>query len=204
MNKAAALLAREPETTKKVRATEPTPLPLDTQLRVPTYGRKASARAVARLYRLKARLLKTAQTEADALKDVLRNAGQEWLDTNAEAGRYYGSAAIDCVRVSRANRYAPVPYPRDDLMDAVGAENYRIMFSESGTRLEFDNIDAMRHHLALCKVAGVPMVGKPVEAVTPTPRVAEHIARVGDVLDEDRRELLRRCAKDQTARVLVK
>jgi hypothetical protein len=204
MSKAATLLktAQEP---RKVSKTADKSVTLDPQtlVNVPTYDRKASVRAVARLLKRKAAVLKSLETETEALKATLRAAGQDLLDVNAEAGNYYSNALVGGVKIARANKFSPVPYGRDDLAEAIGAENYRIMFDESAM-IAFSDIDSMRRHVTMCNEAGVAVEGTPTEKVTPNSKVVEYICRVGREIDNDRKELLRVCAREQTARVLMK
>lgn len=202
MSKASALLKSAPTTTQPKATAKVTLFPPSTTLSVPTYSRPASAAAVARLYRIKARALKSMETEVEAIKGALRTAGEDWLSTNASEGRYYTVAEVGAVTVTRANRFAAAPWGRDDIKDAVG-EAYGIMFKE-GARLEFSSIDDMRRHVTMCQEAGVPVTGQAVESVTPTPAIVQHLCQLRNTLDGDRVALLEACAKDQAARVAVK
>lgn len=167
---------------------------------VPFYSRKSTVRAVARLFRIANAKLKTMETEVESLKNVLRAVGQQELDTNSEAGKYVSKVDVAGISVCRANKFKPVPYDRDALMEAVGPVEYRVFFNEKAS-IKFDNIDEERSFVQICKDAGVDVSGTVEEIVVGNAAFGEYIARTSKSLDAERLALLKDCASDQAARV---
>lgn len=200
MGKAAELLSRNAEVRGGGKKAGNIEIDGRSMVEMPLYGRRAELRAVARLYRIIRSKHKALTTELDSVKEVIRAAAQDELDASVESGRYAGAADVCGVRVSRANKFSAVQYGRDEMIEAVGETNYRIMFNESGC-IKFGSVDDLRAHINMCNEVGVVVCGEVEEKVTGNSKLVEYIARAGRTLDADTRELLVVCAKDQKARV---
>jgi len=200
MNTAARLLEQSPVQESKRVNKEVAVADVNALVDMPLYGRKATISAVARLYRIYRTRQKALDTEMEVIKDTLRTIGQSLLDDNALNGKYYTRAELAGIPVTRANRFKPLKYDRDDLAEAVGKNEYRMMFDEDAY-LQFSDGTHMDEFLTLCREAGVTVDAETVCKVSGTPRLAEHIVRCYKSMDPDSLELLRRCAVDQKARV---
>lgn len=199
MSKAAELLKMVPAKKEKVNGGR---VVMDDRamVDVPSFGRSAEVRAIARLFRIVKAKQRALDAELDMLKVAIRDAGQQLLDSNAAEGKYYSQADVGGVKVSRANKLSPVPFRRDDMVEAVGATEYSVFFKESAVK-KFESINAMRQYDAVCELAGVEVEGVNSEVVTGTPKLAEHIVRVRDTMAPEQVELLEVCVKDQALRV---
>jgi len=167
---------------------------------MPLYSRKATVKALGKLYRITKARAKALETELDVMKTTLRTIGQSLLDTEADSGNYYTKALVGGVPVSRANKFKPVPYERDSLMEYIGMTEYKLMFNEKAS-IEFSSIDKLREHVMLCEVAGVEMTGKPKETISGNAKLAEHLCKTRGHLEPRVVEALEKCAVDQAARV---
>jgi hypothetical protein len=200
MSKAAQLLKSKAEMAPKKPQSNDVVVDDSTVVDVPFYSRQSRVKAVARLYRIANAKLKTMETEVESLKAVLRSVGQQELDANADAGHYVTRVNIGGVHVSRANKFKPVVYDKDALVEAVGPVEYSVFFKEQ-PKITFDSIDKMRTHVQLCKDAGLEVDGKPEEIITCNSSVVEYIVKTQRSLDADKLALLKDCAQDQAARV---
>lgn len=200
MSKAAQLLKTKCDFIKESSKSNVVAVPDTQMVDVPTFSRQAQVRAVSRLYRIANAKLKTLETEVESIKQVLRGAGQQLLDTNAEAGNYCAQASVGGVKVTRANKFKPVVYERDALVEAVGPVEYSIFFNEKAS-IKFKSVDEERQHLQLCKDAGIDINGEVEEVIVPTAKLYEHLVRAGKALCGDVWALLKDCAVDQAARV---
>ena len=199
MSKAAQLLNRTVEV-KKEKKSESVCLEPSTMIEVGLETPVMPAAEVAKMFKELQSQIKALETEQDVLKSALRQAGQRLLDMNAEAGTYYASADVAGVRVSRANRFSPVVYGKDELVDAVGPVEYKILFNEKAV-IEFVSIDELRQHVSMCKEAGITVDGRVNEVITANSSANEYICKIQNVIDTDRMALLKACLKDQAARV---
>lgn len=159
--------------------------------------RKVTAKVAARYLRIVTKQIKSLETVQEAVKDGLRKVGQQALDRELEAGRYFGSAKCGQVLVKRANVYSEVKkYKREDLREAVGAVEYSLLFAETA-ELRFESIDRLNQQLALLEAAGVPVLGERVEAVKPRKTILQEFVTARSAMAPEVAQLVLKCAKDR-------
>ena len=199
MSKAAELL-KQSAVVSKIKETPRAQVPVTELVQIATFDRMVTVKAAGRYLRILDKKAKSLDTERDAVKDALRRVGQAALDGAYQQGTYYASADVGGVKVSRANKFSPVAYNRDALVEAVGPVEYSLMFKEAAA-LEFKAIDNLRQFIHACELAGVPSMGEVKEVVTAKTELLKRVCEARGAMKADVVELLSKCAVDQAARV---
>lgn len=195
MGKALELLKREEKAVAKKSKVRSRSLTADLSVPVsyPGAGREVSLGAVARYWSLKDRQARALGAELDLIKGILRAEAQKVV---ANDGGYAGKVEMGRVEVVRQNRYKPVPFNRDELVEAVGGVEYSTLFEEKAT-IEFGSVMEMRQFLSRCEMAGVSVGGEISEVVKPRKSFAERLSQIEDDISGEVRELLaEKCSTD--------